>query len=204
MTKRPSLAMGAFFMDKHVNQINVSRRTLLATLLKGAATAVAARYWTGLASADSTLALSVPVSVTDEVSFDMFYALSQLVTLRTHLDERVARRLYPLFIEEPWGAHHIRSTYAELRVALSQTDSTPGHAHPAASGQLGKGQAWFASHVLTTWYLGVYYHERTAPIRVAHSEALMFDAARDALPRPYVEATGFGVWGELPAKVNRP
>lgn len=196
--------MGAFFMDERMKQIDVNRRTLLTALLNGAATAVAARYWTGLASADSTLALREPASVTDEVSFDMFYALSQLVTLRTHLDERVARRLYPLFLEEPWGAYHIRSTYAELRAALKQADSTSGRLHPAASGVLGKGQAWFASHVLTSWYLGVYYHERTAPIRVMHAEALMFDAAGDALPRPYVEATGFGAWGELPARVNRP
>lgn len=186
-----------------MQQFDVNRRTLLAALLNGAATAVAAHYWTGLASADSTPVLSISSDGIEEVSFDMFYALSQLVTLRTHLDESVARRMYPLFLEELWGAHHIQSTYSELWATLRQTNSTPGHAHPAASGQLGKGQAWFASHVLTTWYLGVYYHERTAPIRVMHSDALMFDAAGTTLPRPYVEAGGFGFWGELPARMDR-
>ena len=191
--------MGAFFMGAHMKQIDVNHRTLLAVLLKATVTAVAANYWTGLASADETMTIRLPeVDATGDASFAMFHALSRIVTLREHLDEDVARRMYPLFLAEPWGAHHIRSTYAQLLAVLNLPAATRGPNHPATNTQLGNAQAWFAGHVLTTWYLGVYYHERTAPIRVVHSEALMFDVAGSTLPRPYVEATGFGNWSHRP------
>ena len=186
-------------MGAHMKQIDVSRRTLLAALLKATVTAVAANYWTGLASADETMTIRLPeVDATGDVSFALFHALSRIVTLREHLDEDVARRMYPLFLAEPWGVHHIRSTYAQLLAVLNLPAANRGPNHPATNTQLGNAQAWFASHVLTTWYLGVYYHERTAPIRVMHSEALMFDAAGSTLPRPYFEATGFGNWSHRP------
>ena len=63
---------------------------------------------------------------------------------------------------------------------------------------MGKGQAWFTSHLLSTWYLGIYYHEQRPTRRVAYETALMFDAIRGRLPIPFVEATGFGVWSEPP------
>lgn len=180
-----------------MTQIDVNRRTLLAALLKGAVTTVAAHYWTGLATADSTLTIPGPeADAAGEASFAMFHALSRIVTLREHLDESAARRMYPLFMEEPWGAHHIHSTYTQLLGLIGQADRKQGIPFELTKGGLGKGQAWFADHLLTTWYLGVYYHARMPPLRVAYTEAIMFDAVAPTLPQRFVEGTGFGAWGQ--------
>jgi hypothetical protein len=177
--------------------MNVTRRTLIAALLGGGATTLAARYWAA-AVVGSLLSLKLPqAGAADSPSFEVFLALSCLVTVRPKLDEAVARRMYPLFLEEPWGAHHIHSTYSQLLLILEQHADQPG-AKPISSGALGKGQAWFAGHLLTTWYLGVYYHERIPPMRVAHAEALMFDVVHPELPRRFVEGTGFGGWADPP------
>ena len=183
-----------------MNCVKLSRRALIAALLGSGTAALTARYWVGAAAAESMLNLKLPEAGSAESpSFAVFLALSQRVTLRPQLDKAAARRLYPLFLDEPWGAHHIHSTYTQLRAALQ----TPATACPAPSGALGKGQAWFAYHLLTTWYLGIYYHERMPPVRVAYAEALMFDAVWPELPRRYVEGTGFGKWGDAPPARNR-
>lgn len=184
-----------------MRHIDISRRRLITALLKGAAVALTAHYWTRAASAESSLRLKLTESGSAEApSFEVFYALSQLVTLRTHLDESLARRMYPLFLEEPWGAHHIHSTYSQLLDMFETPDGQQKPVPARSSAGLGKGQAWFADHLLTTWYLGIYYHERMPPMRVAYTEALMFDAVASVLPRRYVEGMVFGSWGAAPIR----
>ena len=186
--------------------VNVSRRSLIAALIGGGISAVAARYLMSTAAAETVFSLKLPEAGPPNrtPSFEVFLALSQLVTLRSLLDEASARCMYPLFLEEPWGAHHIHSTYAQLLALLDEADKLPRHAHPFLGGKLGKGQAWFASHLLTTWYLGIYYHERTAPVRVAYSGALMHDLVRPGIPRRFDEGSGFGAWGDPPRMTKRP
>lgn len=174
-----------------MNDINISRRALLDLLLRGSTAAVASHFWMGQASAVSPSDFELPApDATDTPSFEVFLALSQLVTLRRQLDVSIARRMYPLFLDEPLGRQHIRSTYAQLSSLATTTN--PDGRDPKA--MLGKGEAWFASHLLTTWYLGVYYHERMPPHRVAYAEALMFDAVAREMPRRYVDAVGYGAW----------
>lgn len=185
-----------------MNRINVSRRALVTALLGGGASALASRYWIGAAAAESALPLKLPEAKPAEApSFAVFLALSQLVTLRPQLDESVARRMYPLFLDEPWGAHHIHSTYSQLLGLIELGAAQPKPADPRD--KLGKGQAWFATHLLTTWYLGIYYHERTPPLRVSYTEALMYDQVRAYLPRRFAEGTGFGAWSIPPSTPNR-
>lgn len=182
-----------------MKHFDLSRRALIAALLGGGTTLLASRYWVGEASAQPIVKFNLPVPApAQDASFVLFFALSQMVTLRPQLDEAVARRMYPLFLDEPWGAHHIYSTYVQLWDLLKPSTMHAEPAHPALSGALGKGQAWFAAHLLTTWYLGVYYHERMPPLRLAHAEALMFDSLHPEFPRPFVESTGFGEWGNPP------
>jgi len=182
-----------------MNAPSILRRRLLALLLGGSTALLAQHAWIEAASATDGLLLRLPeAGKAETVSFSVFYALSQLVTLREQLVEPVARRMFPLFMEEPWGRHHIHSTYAQLLVLLGVSTGKLVHIHPVAFDRLGKGQAWFASHLLTTWYLGVYYHESSVPVRVAHSEALMYAAVAPVLPAPFAGATGYGLWGEPP------
>jgi len=184
-----------------MSQLNLSRRALLAALI---GSGIVTGLWRHLiAGAEANpfpdLKLPEPGPTDRPPSFEIFLALSQLVTLRQQLDDAVARRMFPLFLDEPWGEHHIHSTYAQI-LSLTRTsgDELLQQAHPAASSTLGKGQAWFAAHLLTTWYLGIYYHERMPPVRVAYSEALMHDIAHPAIPRRFVEAVGFGSWSSPP------
>ncbi|MDP2821982.1 MAG: sugar dehydrogenase complex small subunit [Sulfuritalea sp.] len=187
-----------------MKRFDLSRRVLIAALLGGGTTLLASRYWLGEAAAQSILKFNLPVPApAEDSSFALFFALSQLVTQRPQLDEAVARRMYPLFLDEPWGAHHIHSTYIQLWGLLKPSTTNANPAQPALSSVLGKGQAWFAAHLLTTWYLGVYYHERMPPLRVAHAEALMFDCLHPEIPRPFAESTGFGEWGNPPPTRNR-
>ncbi len=188
-----------------MKKVDISRRTLLAVLLKSTAAALSAPYWVSASLAEPVLRLNLPeAGSVQKPSFSVFLALSQLVTLRTSLDERVAQCIYSLFLDEPWGAYHIHSTYTQLLTLLGKADARESIPSIMAKGELGKGQAWFASHLLTTWYLGIYYHERIPPVRVAYAEALMFDAVSPELPLRYVEATGFGAWGNQVAVRSRP
>lgn len=144
------------------------------------------------ASRDDPWVLDLPAIDPDAPhSFAVFYALSQLLTQRAQLDRSLTQQIYHLMLDEPWGAHHIATTYAQLLGALSS---------PESQAVLGQGQAWFASHVLTTWYLGVYYHERIPPQRVTHTGALMFDAMGTAYPPRFVSGTGYAGWQALPAE----
>lgn len=182
-----------------MNNVSVSRRRLLAALLGGSCATLASTYWKEAAAAETEGKWRLPdIDAADAASFSLFLALSQLVTLRPLLDEQVARRMHSLFLDEPWGPHHIQSTYAQLVEAMEQAGGCSKPCPSAANIALGKGQAWFAGHLLTTWYLGIYYHERLPPVRVAYAEALMFDAVRPWLPSRFSGHTGFGQWEAAP------
>ncbi len=169
-------------------------------LLAGGVTGLTSRYWLTFRNDDRNFDIKLPHSPDfAHPSLDMFVALSELVTLRTQLDPLMVQHMYPLFMDEPWGPHHISSSYKQILDIIG----TPPYSKPACSdavrGRLGKGQVWFVSHLLTTWYLGIYYHEQRPSRRVAYESALMFDAIRGTLPVPLIESTGFGRWAEPPS-----
>jgi len=182
-----------------MKEFTIRRRTLLALLLRGSTATLVTQFLMDHAAAESPTCLEFgSVGTSEAPSFSLFFALSQLVTQRRHLDASVAQRLYPLFREEPWGSQHMLSSYAQLcRAAATKPDIRDG------KDGLGKAESWFTTHLLTTWYLGVYYHERMPPRRVAYSEALMFDAVAPEMPRRYVDATGYGAWSQPPPTPSR-
>lgn len=173
----------------------ITRRNLLVALFAGAVGGIASHFW--LPGKDDRLSFNVDLPDApdlDNPTFDLFVALSKLVTLRSSLDVLTAERMYPLFMDEPWGPHHISSSYIQILDIIG----IPPYAKLPNAGvirsKLGKGQAWFTSHLLTTWYLGIYYHEQRPTRRVAYETALMFEAVRGGTSVPLVEATGFGGW----------
>jgi hypothetical protein len=131
-------------------------------------------------------------------SFDVFVALSQLVTVRRRLDRNATRAMYPLFMDEPWGAKHIAASYMGLRKALASAPRGSTAPQLIIADALGDSEKWFCTHLYTTWYLGIYYHERKT-VRVLYEHALMWDAVRDVSGIPGVTRRRLGSWREPPA-----
>jgi hypothetical protein len=164
-----------------VSKRTVTRRELLKTLL-------------ALGAGGVFLSASVRGVVTAALAegaftFDSFVSLSTLVTMQENLDAATARRLYDVFMKEPWGPEHMAGLYAKLSAALQKHRKE----------ELTEGEKWFAGHLLMTWYLGVYYHESSPPLRLAYDTALMFRAAEGAIPIPLVDAVPFGSWADKPS-----
>ena len=130
--------------------------------------------------------------------FAVFMHLSRLVTCRAELDEGMGRRIFALFQAEPWGKKHMTTAYRELTGALAASVGPASVPELIAAGALGKGESWFASHVLTTWVLGIYYHESRAPERVAFAEALMWEAVEGLMEPPGYSTGEPGYWAEMP------
>ncbi len=185
-------------------KIRLTRRQaaiILITVCGGAAAA----WWETARREQSALELSLPPPGDPNApSFEVFVALSQIVLLRDQLDESAARRMYELFVDEPWGPKHVHTAYKALRAAIVERNRKADRMAPAPLNALGPGEKWFVSHLVTTWYLGVYYHEQRPTQRVTYTHALMFDAIRGTLPIPYLESTGFGAWAELPPGISKP
>lgn len=130
-------------------------------------------------------------------SFDVFVALSELVTCRSPLDQKAAKKLYPLFMEEPWGPKHIATAYEGLTKALTKGPGACSAPQLIASGALGKGEAWFCAHLLVTWYMGIYYHERKI-VRVLYEQALMWEPVRGLTNILGLTGGKPGYWSEPP------
>ena len=73
-----------------------------------------------------------------------------------------------------------------VRTATRRVDNPYVRMHPEAAA-LAPGERWFVSHLVSIWYLGVYYHEQRSIQRITSDGALMYEAVRGLLPAPYVE-----------------
>lgn len=54
-------------------------------------------------------------------TFAQFEALCRIVLARSQLDGALARRMFAIFVVEPWGPMHIGHAYAKLRAALANS-----------------------------------------------------------------------------------
>ena len=162
--------------------MNINRRQIIQSLLLLGAGGVLAKYW-----------LTFPNNNSNNPSFTIFSELCAIVTLRNNLDNETMRRIYELFIAEPWGAQNIGKLYDKISQQSANKESAQ---------IIDDGEKWFLSHLLTTLYLGIYYHENQPPQRVAHETALMYDAVKNILPIPFIEATSFGRWSNPPKEFH--
>jgi hypothetical protein len=179
-------------------KIRLTRRRAITILIAVCGGATVA-WWERAGSGLPELELSLPSpGILGTASFEVFMALSRIVLLRDDLDRQMAQRLFKLIMDEPWAPKHIHNAYATLRAAIIKRNKAADRENPASLNVLGAGEKWFVSHLVTTWYLGIYYHEQQPTRRVAYSEALMFDAIRGVVPIPYLESTGFGAWADAP------
>lgn len=163
-----------------MRKLVVSRRKLIKTLLAlGAGSVFLSCPGAGRIAVAQTAGTPSP---------ETFASLCALVTAHDNLDSDTMSAMYKVFTVEPWGPEHMTGLYAKLTAALKG-------GKPDA---LTEGEAWFARHLLTTWYLGIYYHENHPPLRITYDHALMFAPVQGVIPVPLLEAAPFGSWSEKP------
>jgi hypothetical protein len=170
-------------------QLTLTRRQLIQALI---ALGLAGAAWKFFGGDDhDTTTVSSPPTITDpnNPSFEVFLSFSTIVTMHKALDIPTARKIYDLIMTEPWGPQHLTACYEKLQKQLHDHDTK--HALTA-------GESWFFSHILTTWYLGIYYHEKRPTQRVTLEHALMYTQTKGFMPIPYFESTGFAGWTKPP------
>jgi hypothetical protein len=189
-------------MTSTADQIdNARRRELILAMAAaiGSMTLSGPARAAALAVIQETLALPEPDPGTgDTPSFDLFFRLSKLVTGRSRLDPAVARRMHDVFNGEPWVRKHAETAYAQIVAALRARNETATVAELVARGIVQDGEKWFVSHLLTTWYLGVYYHPDRDDVRITFDKALMHELLADYRPVPGFSDRETGFWHDRP------
>lgn len=173
----------------------ISRRSIVKALLTLGLSSVAAPYLNIFADDSSNLKLPKLKRISlNNLDITAFKELSKIVTLQRNLDDETVKNMYEVFISEPWGKEHIVGLYNKLINNLTAHQT----AHNIKKEEFSDGEKWFTNHLLTTWYLGVYYHQDRPTKRITYEFALMYQTTNDLVPIPFTEATGFGNWAEPP------
>lgn len=183
--------------------ISLTRRQFLRALILGGVAISSGYAWKVLHTSTSSSALSnftidLPTVENGNVTFDIFFALSKIITARALLDKAAAQKIYAVFIHEPWAKEHIIDCYKKLLILLDRAQLMYPPYTTHIRNQLNASEKWFISHLLTTWYTGIYYHESAPTQRILYQQALMFDALSQTYPIPLVEAIGYGGWATPP------
>lgn len=187
-----------FSMADSPETLLISRRELLAILSCGLGIAGCTGSYLSSTHPQDTLKIELPRNTDPEnPGLDVFIALSKLITLKENLDHPTAEKIHRLVLEEPAGAHHLSSSYDILCSAFLDSKHKAATYSPYQA-RLDAGQQWFISHLLTTWYLGIYYHADRQTVRVTYEKSLMFDAVDFFYPIPMMEALTYGAWGAAP------
>lgn len=147
--------------------------------------------------------IELPSSSAD-VDFDHFYSFSCLVCRKQELDHETAEKLYALFEIEPWGREHLFGSYLKINGFLSELRAGKSFSDIDRI-DFTEGELWFISHVMTTWYLGIYYHESIEnPVRVSFEKSLMWLAVEDFVTPPGFAEKPYGHWSALPNSTLEP
>ncbi|NBX04213.1 MAG: hypothetical protein EBR02_09205 [Alphaproteobacteria bacterium] len=174
-------------------EIRLTRRKLVQMLALLGAGGATWRYWQHFAQDETVIKAPAAPADAEHPSLQIFAALCAMVTLRDDLDHETTKKMYDVFMDEPWGPQHIAGAYQKMYHAL-------GGKKPAT--KLSDGESWFVSHLLTTWYLGIYYHEKRPTQRITYEHALMFNIIRELAPIPFIDSTGFGHWAHAPESAH--
>jgi hypothetical protein len=181
-----------------VRNTAISRRKLLKTIL----TLGAGGVFLSLPQFLTTGGV-IHAAASDKLSsLEIFTEISRFVTLRETLDPDALQKMYHVFKDEPWSKEHATGIHQKITAALAQGFDKKRPALKNNSWKFTDGEKWFAEHLLTTWYVGIYYHQERPTQRVLYEEALMFEAFDGVLPIPYLENVGFGAWAEPPEGIE--
>lgn len=177
----------------------ITRRQIIKTLLALGAGSVLSSYLSAFADDKSLIRTALADAPTP---LDKFRTVSTFITLRDDLDAAAVQAMHAVFMAEPWGPEHIDGLYNKMTASLknSSNNKPPLVTDPALA--LTEGESWFAEHLLTTWYLGIYYHAEKSTKRILYETALMFKPLAGIIPIPFIEHTGFGAWAHPPEGIE--
>lgn len=172
----------------------MGRRDFLALATSG--TAWLLLPWRASATYESLPALP-PLVDRNRPSLADFVRLSRTLTGHAELDSGMAERIYRLILAEPWGSQHVAQVYEKIQAAVAR-DPTRTREQVVRPDAFQSGEQWFISHVLVTWYTGVYYHE-TGHQGVGFEHALIHQTLLDLMPIPTLCDKVPGFWADPPA-----
>ncbi len=131
-----------------------------------------------------------------EANSEVFHKLSQWLTQRENLDKNDSDKVYAAIRQEPWGNEHVVQIYGKIAPLFAEENKTLDVAKLIDSQFFNDGERWFISHLLLTWYLGIYYHEEREDQRILYETALMHNISREAVPVRFFDRTPFGEWAK--------
>ncbi len=131
----------------------------------------------------------------DHISLEKFLWLSQIITKQNNLDEQTSRIIYQLIMNEPYGNEHLKNVFARFKQHQAIADND-GDMMVSTAG-FSDGEQWFISHLLITWYTGVYYHDKGNEF-ITIQNALMYDIQSDYRQPPTYCNGKSGFWIEPP------
>jgi hypothetical protein len=183
-------------LDSNAPPLRLTRRQVMLALaaVMGGVGSVAT------APGDCRAAINLPLPPPGDPHFptlEVFLALSRIVLVQEELDAEVAAKMFEIFKNEPYGLEHIATAYGVLRNEILRRQAQGSNAAPPLS-VLGANERWFVGHLVTTWYVGIYYHPDRPTQRITLDGALMYQTVRGLLPLPFYGNTGFGAWAEPP------
>ena len=135
-----------------------------------------------------------PLPATKTFSFDSFVQLSKTLTKSDSLDHDVSRKIYQLIKNEPWGLQHSQQVYSRVYELQNNRASLNEILRPE---NFSTSQTWFISHLLITWYLGEYFHQRGHQ-HVSWQHALMFKKLKHIKSAPGYCNGDYGFWSAPP------
>ena len=112
----------------------------------------------------------------------------------------IARYIFEVIKDEPWGAGHVALVYNKLGAKIAAEQDIVDVAELINTGFFVHVESWFISHIVMTWYLGIYYHNERDTKLITYEGALMRQLIGDHVPVPYIGNTPYGKWSELPEK----
>lgn len=129
--------------------------------------------------------------------FSTFYTLSQILTYQDDLKHGYAEKIYKVFLEEPWSAKHINTVVTVIK-EYSSHNNRAFDIHDAMSvGLFEENETWFISHLIYTWFTGIYYFTGKDQ-RIAYHDALINTVLDGLYVIPTYSDQAPGFWSELP------
>ena len=134
----------------------------------------------------------------DQFSFNHFVQLSTLLTHSDSLDPEMSQEIYQAINQESWGPQHLQQIYRRI---YQLTNKGFNLNNLLQAENFSEGEVWFISHLLITWYTGVYFHsKRNKHISLQH--ALMYRKLSHFRQPPTYCGGAPGFWAKPPATLT--
>jgi len=134
----------------------------------------------------------------EQFSFSHFEELSKFLTFSVYLNPDLSHEIYKLISEEPWGTQHLHQVYSKIYEMNKKGISINEILKPKS---FNKGEAWFISHLLMTWYTGIYFHTKINKA-ISFQHALMYrKLSHIRQPPTYCGGTP-GFWAKPPSELS--